>query len=235
MDWTYGDAGDRFPMKRGEVWCIDGSLFAVGDLERGDLRPFVEFAAASGCAPTALYSDPPWDKGNARSFRTKAFGKAESRPVDFMGSLIPRVLDACALVSGPCAIEMGLKHMGVVCDMAAKLFGNITVSSITYYKKNPCWLLLFHSGVGAVPDPTLFDGQDDELTPGIFLDSLPRTAVVLDPCAGRGLTPFSASSRGRGSVSMELNPRRLSCAIDSISKHRGAKPELAGNFTKRGV
>lgn len=232
-DWSYGDAGDKYPMKRGEVWKVNEALFSVGDLEEGDAPKLLHYCAEDLLvSPTAFYADPPWDKGNARSFRTKAFGKEKSRAVDFLGSLIPRVIEACKLASGNFGIEMGSKHGGDLMKMLHEAGAHdLSITPIYYYRKHPCVIVCGAFGeVGDVIDPKELLGKDDELTPEFFIRQLRNDDVVFDCCGGQGLTSVTADRLGGGSVSMELNPRRAACGIDRVVQASGFEPELVGNF-----
>lgn len=231
VEWNYGDAGDLYPMERGEVWSLSDRLwFAVGDLELGDFdRYFSSWDRLGIPLPTAMYVDPPWDKGIARTFRTKAFGKDNSRPVDFMGSLMPLILGVSTRFSGPCAMQMGHRHGDDVAALIARLHGcRPSRADITYHRRHPNYLYTFHSGGEPSMDSSLFSGLDDEETPGRFCEHLPSGSVLVDPCTGRGLTPFTAMRFGFGGVFMELNPRRLAVGVKRCLDHFG------GSFTKVG-
>ena len=232
-DWKYGDAGDKYPMRRGEIWKVNEALFAVGDLEEGDAPKLLLVCQEQlGVSPSCFYSDPPWDKGNARSFRTKAFGKEKSRSVDFVGSLLPRVVEACRLSSGTFAIEMGVKHVE---DLIKELMNQgasfMSQARITYYRKHECRIVCggFNVNTQAI-DASEFEGMDDEKTPIAFLKPFTMDSVVFDCCVGQGLTCVASDALGKRSIGMELNPRRIACGVQAIAEITGYEPELVGGF-----
>lgn len=233
-DWKYGDAGDLYPMKRGEIWKVGEAYIAVGDLEEGDAMSLLTRCQEDfGLLPTAFYCDPPWNKGNAKSFRTKAFGKENSRVVDFLGSLLPLVVQACRMSSGIFAIEMGDRHVDDLTTELMKQGANGTsVTSITYYKKYPCNIVCGSFGACSVAaiDASEFQGVDDELTPEIFIKPFGMDTVFFDCCVGQGLTCIVADVYERASIGMELSPRRAACGVKAIAERTGLKPELVGNF-----
>jgi len=233
-DWKYGDAGDLYPMERGQVWHVNEAYFAVGDLEENDALKFLEFMEKTlEIVPTAFYSDPPWDKGNAKSFRTKAFGKENSRAVDFVGSLLPRIVEACRTSCDMFAIEMGDKHVeDLVTELMKQGANGTSIAPITYYKKHPCRIVCGTFGSTSVQavEASEFAGMDDEDTPGIFIRPLALNTVVFDCCVGQGLTCMVADGLGHRSMGMELNPRRAACGVKHIVDTTGFQPELVGSF-----
>ncbi len=233
-DWKYGDAGDLYPMERGQIWRVNEAYLAVGDLEEHDAIKFLTYMKKYlEVEPAAFYSDPPWDKGNAKSFRTKAFGKDHSRIVDFVGSLLPRVVEACLMSCGMFAVEMGEKHTDDLTTELMKQGANGTsVAPITYYKKYPCNIVCgtFGSTPVQAVEASEFAGLDDEDTPEVFIKPLREDVVVFDCCVGQGLTCIVADGLGRGSMGMELNPRRAACGVKAIVKATGYQPEMVGKF-----
>ena len=234
VDWKYGDAGDLYPMERGQIWRVNEAYFAVGDLEENDALKFlVHMKTELDVVPTAFYSDPPWDKGNAKSFRTKAFGKEHSRIVDFVGSLLPRIVTACRMSCGPFAVEMGEKHVeDLVTELMKQGANGTAIAPITYYKKYPCRIVCGTFGSTPVQacEASKFVGLDDEDTPAQFIRPLSLDTVVFDCCVGQGLTCIAADGTGHRSMGMELNPRRAACGVKIIAQDTGYQPELVGSF-----
>lgn len=209
-DWTYGHEGTRFPVEVGSTWRVGGHLAGCGDLMAGGQEVLAGLLALSG-PPTLLYTDPPWQQGNLNSFRTKA-GLAKA-PYHYL-DLYRRILSAAPV---PAWVESGVREREQV---AAVLPGPVTACfPVTYYRKHPS--LLHYSGPTPPPvDPT---GLDDDYTPGRALSGYPA-GIVLDPCAGRGLTALSAERAGWRSVNLELSPYRTSVLLSRLTDLTGDYP-----------
>lgn len=211
--WDYGDAGDRIPVRPGELWACGPHRFACADLERdGEHERLIELGEID-----IVYTDPPWDRGNARAFRTKA---GDGRAVDFE-RLIRRVIALCRAARSEAWIEMGRRHVDdVVRWLREDAWTVLRVYDTTYYRKHPAKLVraIRAGSVGLEIDDALIDGRDDEDTPGVVLAAAKAQGLttVLDPCCGRGLTPATADRLGMRCFGAELNPRRLACALDRL-------------------
>jgi methylase of polypeptide subunit release factors len=96
------------------------------------------------------------------------------------------------------------------------LYPTRQVWGITYYKKNPCYLI---RGGHVLLDPRFrwFDDFDDEYTPALAIEA-EHPATVADLCTGRGLTLLAAHKYGATFYGTELNKRRLAVAIDRATK-----------------
>lgn len=218
--WQYGDAGDRFPVELGDIWEVGPHVFACGDLELGHAAKLLTYAGV----PDVVYTDPPWNKGNARAFRTKA---GDSRAVDFLGSLLPAILSVVKGVEHA-AIEMGNFHADDLRWLITSKGGVVLADwKITYYRKNPS-RLLHCTFTGEPPLVDSCDGMDDDDTPQWFLERVAsKGCVVFDPCMGRGLTSRVADDLGMKALGMELHPRRLAVSIDRLVD-RGYKATKIG-------
>lgn len=209
--WDYGDAGDRIPVRPGDVWVAGPHRVACADLEAGG----VAVARRLG-APTVLVCDPPWNSGNATAFRTKA---NMPRKVSFP-ALMQRVL-ACAGASVAEAwVEMGPSGESAFLTVAQAEGWHLTERfPVTYYKKHPCaMLLLTRTGTASGPMPVLIGRDDMDVIDDILLARTQPGDAILDPCLGRGLMLRAALRTGRVCYGTELHPRRLAAAIDSAHR-----------------
>jgi len=205
--WDYGDEGRRFPVIPGDVWTVDGDhWFGCGDV--------LDFHLPTEQPYTLVYTDPPWQQGNVNAFRTKAgLPKATHSWLD----LYRRIVEVAGGL--PCWIEGGVRQGEQV---QAILPGPARAAfPITYYRKHQC--LLHYTG----PEPPRCDpsGVDDEHTPAYVLRNYP-IGVVLDLCAGRGLTARAAYKLGWQSFNVELHPQRVSAALARLAKMSWQEPEL---------
>lgn len=234
-EWRYGDAGDRWPVRPGEVWKVGPHLFGCGDLELG-AGPLLVSAASGYCAmpaPRIAYTDPPWTAGLARGFRSKA--GLPGAPVD-MGALLDRIFEASREATGEVFIEgSALAALDELVTHRGNAAGFALVNSvaITYYHraKNRGLLHIF-TRVGKDPGEwgryREVVSLDDDETPGLAMRlATDRGDVVADFCLGRGLTARWAHELGRRCVGLELAPRRLACVLDWFAR-RHVTPEPLG-------
>ena len=207
MGFRYGDSWEKFPIRAGEMWIEEssGSQLAVWDIFDG-LPAFMLNA-------DLIYCDPPWDTGNLRSFYTKA-GKGD-RPAfeSFAEVLFARLMEI-----GPpaCYLEIGGRNLEVFLGRLAQIYLVVQSWPVTYYRKNPSWLVRGGHERCAVD----FSGMDDIDTPRLALES-ERFSCVADLCMGRGLTAVTAYNLGKRFVGTELYRRRLACAIEKVAKAGG--------------
>lgn len=202
--WKYGDSWEKYPIEEGEIWQepFSQSRIAVADL-RNDL-PF-EIEAE------LIYMDSPWNKGNVNSFITKAGMNSYIDSFEyFMDCLFGKIKQINPEV---CYLEIGKQHKQDFIGRLNQLFPIVQDWQITYYKKNPCYLL--RAGENVLEQD--FTGLDDEVTPyrAIMFE---QPGSVADLCTGRGLTLLAAHKHGKKFYGTELNKRRLAVAIDRAAK-----------------
>lgn len=216
QDWKYGDYWERAPIEDGEVWRDQhGNYFAVGDL---CVTPVERILAMAG-RPKLVYMDPPWNQSNISSFYTKAGVDQDGRRFPFT-DFLARVMRVVRELAVPAYVETGLgsRVMFLECAHAAGL-RETHEWQITYYRKNPCLLfrLVRQEDValrGTIPNPSAFDGVDDDHTPGIAMQQETEPGdLVADFCFGRGLTARTALQHRRRFVGLELNKRRAAWPI----------------------
>ena len=207
--WGYGPEGAAYPVRRGEMWRAGSHLFICESAFEVESPPDEAFL---------VYCDPPWNQALMTGFYTKAgLPKSSLTWLDLYRRII--VLAA----GGPCFIEGGEKwadEVAGVCRFAGEVYARWP---ITYYRKHPG--VLHYVGP---PLPGGFDpsGLDDDDTPGAVLAAFAedRTQLVVDPCAGRGVTSRAAAEAGWASVNIELHPARVSAALDRLAKKTGLEP-----------
>lgn len=212
--WTYGEAGEKYPVQFGDLWAVGDHWFMCSDLM--DSRIFDETALELR-TPTLLYCDPPWGQALVNGFRTKAgLGKATYRWEELYARIaqighsrgIPVWMEGSKSES-----RDGQKIPGVIAHPRER--GYPGYFGTTYFKTHPSGLYY----AGTVPHPASLDGilegVDDEETPGVVMSAY-EPGTVVDPCAGMGLTSRHAWKHGWGSVNNELSPFRMSAALDNL-------------------
>lgn len=236
--FTYGDAGDRWPVKRGEIWMVGQHVMACGDLERGSGQELLDMQGA-GTRVVMAFVDPPWNPANATAFRTKAAMRAR---VDYQ-RFRSIVIDLLAKVEGPVWLEMGDRFQPVwLSEAQAKGAQVLAEYRILYYRKAPCTLNLLYwpragGAVERVPPNGLIDGLDDTEAPIAACGAhLRRGEYVFDPCVGQGLTALAAEKAGGFCMGLELHPRRLAVALDRLHKAGAGEPRVIGRLeTMEGI
>jgi hypothetical protein len=225
--WQYGKAGDIYPVAMKEVWGIGPHILACGDLEEDDARKLLKFTKI---LPDVTYSDPPWDKGNARAFRTKA---GLGRDVNF-DNLLTKVIEAVKDTRSVVWLEMGVKETPKLWQVVNLHNGEILGEwNVTYYSIHPSRLIAtsFTGDTFPLPD---FGAMDDGETPFAALRSaashFQRDFTVFDPCIGRGIVAEAALAVEARVLGMELNPRRLAVTVEKLAKATSQAPVLLGEL-----
>ncbi len=222
--WTYGEAGDEYPVQPGDVWRVGHHVLGCADLETGQVAKFV---GEYGRHPEIAYVDPPWNQGNARSFRTKA---AVSRAVDF-DLFLASLVDAVSQVDH-IYVEMGHQNHAALAE-TVQAYGGTVIGfwDIFYYRTKPCVLLGcdFSDGKRPWPDGD-YNGLDDEDTPDEILSRYASGLTVFDPCMGRGLTALAAHAHGQRFIGTELHPRRMAVTIKKMVDTHSITAEKIGEL-----
>lgn len=210
MKYRYGNSWEKYPIKEGEIWCDDltGSIVSVFDITKG----FPEYMHTADM----IYCDPPWNLGNVNFFYTKA-GRSDYKNhfSDFYGALFFHIKRLETLV---CYLEIGKQYLDIFREQLNNIYPIVQEWQITYYHKNPCWLLRGSHDLQRFD----FTGMDDADTPYFAIRYEPCKQVA-DFCTGQGLTAIAAYKHERIFLGTELNPRRLAVAIDRVNK-------LGGNY-----
>lgn len=221
-DWTYGDEGKKYPVRRGEVWKVGNHTFVCSDLMNDSV--FHDVLATHSPKPTLLYSDPPWSQGNLNAFQTKAGLPAATYRWE---ALYQRIAAIAAKFGVPLYIEASHKDSrdGAKVPETIKAAGKATSYwPIFYYRDKPCGLFY----AGPTPPPPglnrILPNLDDEYTPLEVMKAYGPNGVVIDPCDGIGTTPLRAQQAGWGSVTNELHPNRMSVALVTLAKETKTEP-----------
>lgn len=224
--WRYTGQHDSFPIAPGEVWAVDRHLFVCADAERQE-QPWT-LAGVRTETIAFVYADPPYSAGIARSYRTKAgVDGGKGAPVDYP-NLIQQFVAAARLNETVAYVESGVKTVDQVADACQAVGAEITGRwNISFYGKEPARLIAADFRPQPVNDHPDFEGVDDDDTPALAVAHWARrrpNGLVLDPCAGRGLTARTAQQSGYRSVNVELSPYRLAEAIASVARLTGTNP-----------
>lgn len=208
-EWEYGDAWEKYPIKKNQIWIEENTLskIMVRDLYNG-LPYFMKKA-------DMIYTDPPWGSGNLNSFYTKAGMKEVVKEfMDFID-----VLFNCIKQINPkvCYLENGKKNADLIVSKMNKQFKYVEKWEITYYKDNPCYLV---RGSNYSKSNFDFTGEDDMDTPRLAMENEDFDCVA-DLCMGRGLIGVTAFEMDKQFMGTELARRRLANLIEKVNKKDG--------------
>lgn len=210
--YRYGDSWEKFPIQAGDLWIEEktGSAVSVCDITR--TIPSYMLSA------DMIYCDPPWSLANVNCFYTKANHPDRIQVFsEFYSALFMRIRQIRPRV---CYVEIGKQNRDEFLLQMHAIFPIVREWEITYYKKNPCYLIRGGNDWQTCD----FTGMDDSKTPFAAIES-ENTDVVADLCTGQGLTAIAAYRLCKGFVGTELNQRRLAVTIDRINK-------MGGNYAR---
>lgn len=203
MDWNYGDAYKRHPIETGIAVFQDGSKLKCHDI----FNPLPEFMLQADL----VFVDSPWNKGNLRSFYTKA----ETEPPETDYAIFYKRLFSCIkeIGSKTAYCEIGKEYLADFIIEMRKLYKNVTFYNSTYYhsSKNICYIVR-----GSQKKKILrLDGMDEEDIIQ-WVCSNENYECIADLCMGRGLVAVNAAKNKKSFVGTELNPKRLAVALERL-------------------
>lgn len=211
-NWNYGDAYKRHPIEHGIAKFNDGSQLKAHNI----FDPLPDFIRQADL----IFTDPPWNIGNLESFYTKA-----SR-IDYPESFeqfYRRLFDCIAIIRPKiCYIEVGKEYLADFIMQTKKIFRSVTFYNSMYYHKtvNHCYIIRGSHAHKKMP----LDGMDEEdIIKWICANE--DYDCIGDLCMGRGLVASAAFKNSKRFVGTELNPKRLSVAIERLVKS-GAEYEV---------
>lgn len=219
--WTYGEAGERYPVEPEDIWRVGRHWIGCSDLMDSSLLDTM--VAEYGI--TLLYCDPPWGQALVNGFRTKAgLGKASYR----WEELYHRIAELGHSRRVPVWIEGskqesrdGQKIPDTIAHRETREFD--AYFPTTYYGRAPSGLYY----AGTVPHPVdldgVLEGMDDAHTPGTVMTAY-EPGIVVDPCLGLGGTAVAAERAGWASVCNEMSTYRTSGALAALAELVGEEP-----------
>lgn len=205
-EWNYGDAYKRYPIRLGEQAIFeDGSMLALSNI----FDPLPAFMKQADL----FFCDPPWNIGNLNSFYTKA-GRNDY-PSGF--ELFYKRLFECVAEINPktCYVEIGKEYIAEFIIEMKQIFKSVTFYNSMYYHKsdNHCYIIRGSKKHQKFP----LDGIDEEdIIKWVCQNE--QYKCIADPCMGRGLVACGAFNTCHKFVGTELNPKRLSVAIERLAK-----------------
>lgn len=203
MKWDYGEAYKRHPIDTGIAVFSDGSKLKCHDI----FDPLPEFMLQADL----IFVDSPWNKGNLRSFYTKA----ETEPPETDYTVFYKRLFSCVKEISPktAYCEIGKEYLADFIIEMRKVYKNVTFFNSTYYHdpKNICYIVR-----GSQKRKTIrIDGMDEEDIIQWICKNEDYNCIA-DLCMGRGLVAINAAKNEKMFVGTELNHKRLSVALEKL-------------------
>jgi hypothetical protein len=198
----YGKSWERYPIERGEIWSFNGSKISVADITES-IPDYLTTA-------DMVYCDPPWALNNTNMFN----GKSGKSYINDFNEFLHPFFDAIDKINPDCCyIEIGKENFGLMLKGLNSLFDVVQYWNITYYGKNPSFLL--RGGSSATDND--FTGKDDAQTPYLAINA-EKPRIVCDMCMGKGLTAIAALDSGCRFVGTELIKQKLASGIEILKK-----------------
>ncbi len=215
--YDYGGAYLRHPIKEGQRAVFDcGSVLSVQDIVDG----MPEFMLEADM----LFIDPPWNKGNFRSFYTKAGLTDDPGYEAFLKALFMRISQIKPRI---CYLEVGKEYLAHFIQQLGDIFPYVTFYNSTYYHRpeNLCYVVRGSTRA----KKSRLDGMDEEDIIA-WVTANEDYNKIGDLCMGRGLVAIGAKKAGKQFVGTELNPKRLSVTIERVAGLGGKYSIEGGNY-----
>lgn len=217
--WKFSNAQEHFKVQFGDVWRMTDTRDQTHVLMCGDLEHDEGLHLLKLHGPAQLvYTDPPWGRNLASSFRTQAGAEG---PADYIEVLrrVARVGEACGVGYFEMSVRDTPMLKALLIDTGANIFGEW---GITYSQNRPCRLLGATWGKVVAPFGSP-EGMTDfaDGSPLWALGASPWAGTVCDPCTGLGTTLKAAVAAGRRFIGLELNPARVAEVLKWAQLHAG--------------
>lgn len=202
-------------VESGDIWKAGPHKFSCFDIEKVDVSDVMNIPSEVHM----VYSDPPWNAGNARYWRT--FSKLDGE----IGNKVDwgMFIDAfCKQVSSVRAfnvfVEQSKKHIDVnIKRMIANEFpAYINKWDVFYNTIHPNVLIYFSDFGHFTGDPSGM--KNTAMTRHVFENIAEAGKIVFDPCVGLGMTARMAHEFDMICYGNELNPTRLKKTLEWFGK-----------------
>jgi hypothetical protein len=205
-------------IKPNDVFSVGPHRFSCADIEMILLRDLLNMPENI----YLVYSDPPWNAGNARMWRTLSeYDGSVGRKVDWDYFSRQIYIQIKSVNPTHVFIEMGSKQTSEVlrnfveygflrCQNSWQVYYNSThPNTVSYFSEYP----------GFTGNP---DGMKNEpMTRHIFENIAKKGEVVFDPCIGLGMTARMAHMFDMICYGNDINPHRLQRTMKWIAQKTG--------------
>lgn len=215
-------SGSTITVEYGDTLRVGPHLFRCGDITApGEWDALMRAWRRLG-RPAAdwVYSDPPWNGGNLRYWRTHA-GENDPPKQDFAAFIGHYAACVAVLKPRACYVEQSIgEHSSLILAAAREpAWPNLAGRwDVLYGSPRRPNILLRFAGHPWDGDPAGMHGE--AMTRHVF-DREPlavEKVPVCDPCIGLGMTARMAHTRGIACLGMELNPARLARTVAWLAR-----------------
>lgn len=203
-------------IKPGDIFSAGPHRFACADIEKDNVCKLLNIPKKI----YMVYSDPPWNQGNARMWRT----------ISKIDGEIGRKVEWNNFVNKFCITINRSRPDHIFIEMGVRQSSGFTSSAINnglpqfrdewnvfYNYIHPNKLLYFSNIDGFTGNP---EGLKNEpMTKYVFDHISKQGEVVFDPCTGLGMTARMAHKFGMIFYGNELNPLRLKKTLEWMGKY----------------
>ncbi len=216
----YGRDGMRYQTQMGDLWRIGDHRVVCADIECMNIWEYLP-----SCTPAAIYTDPPWNAGNAKMFRNYA----QAGPGAGYGVLLERLIEAGRHYACPMYLQWSVMGLDVIRAALGNANWNIVQEwSLSYHKDGDMRLILTFPS-------TMIDKGDKG--PNCIMDGAAIRSVlnhydrgvVIDPFLGLGSTMWVAHRLGWTCYGGEINPQKVSACLSRMSRQTGIAPVWCKN------
>lgn len=213
-EWNYGDAYKRHPIETGTAIFSDGSMLKCHDI----FKPLPSFMKGADL----IFVDAPWNKGNLTSFYTKAEIKPSVQSYETFYKRLFKCIEQISPETAYC--EIGKEYLTDFITQMKTLYPYVNLYNSTYYHRpeNICYVVRGAKKRKKLP----LDGMDEENIIQWICEN-ENYHCIADLCMGRGLVAINAAKNGKKFLGTELNHKRLSVALETLSK-MGLEYEVEG-------
>jgi len=203
-------------IKPGDIFSAGPHRFLCGDIEKDDVCKLLDIPKEI----YMVYSDPPWNPGNAKMWRTLSKRDGETgRKVEW-NNFVNRF---CVTANQPhpnhIFVEMGVRQSSDFISSAMCIgFSKFKREwNVFYNYTHPNKLLYFSDIGGFTGNPEGL--KNESMTKHVFERIYKQGEIVFDPCTGLGMTARMAHRFGMVFYGNELNPLRLKKTLEWMSKY----------------
>lgn len=200
----------------GDVFTAGRHKFMCGDIEKDNCCEILDIPHQI----YMIYSDPPWNPGNARMWRTVSKLDGASGRKVVWNNFVSRFFDVVTHTNPThIFIEMGVKQTPeyITTALKAGLPSLRGVWNVFYNYTHPNRLLYFSDANGF--SGNLEGMKNEPMTRHVFEHIAKPDEIVFDPCIGLGMTARMAHRFDMTCYGIELNPTRLGRTLMWMSKH----------------
>jgi len=206
----------EFEVHAGDIFMVGRHKFLCGDIEKDECCELLEIPSKI----YMVYSDPPWNPGNARMWRTLSRLDGHSGRKVNWDRFVARFCEHI-IYSNPdhIFVEMGVKqtpnYINAVLENGFPDFREGW--NVFYNYVHPNKILYFSNIGGFTGNP---EGMKNEpMTRHVFEHIAKQDEIVFDPCVGLGMTARMAHRFKMTCYGVELNPMRLKKTLLWLLKH----------------